>query len=155
MNFHLQRFTAGHQYYSDATVTNTDASRGAVGTFKPVFGRLLDEGRRFVCYTMERFDTLIPNGVYEYDLYLSPHNKRIVPRLTVDEKGVNISQRYLEIHPANWPFQLKGCAAPGLTIDKATSAVYQSRKAFEIIMKLIGESKGGKITYEYLNEMNA
>ena len=150
MNLKVQRFQEGHPLYSSASATNTDESRGFVGTFKPVYGQLLDSSGKFVCYTMERSDTLIPNGVYKYDLYDSPHNKRIVPRLIEDEKGVDISQRFLEIHPANYLWQLKGCAAPGTAIDLKTSSILNSRIAFARIMQLMEDDIEGTITYEYL-----
>lgn len=152
MNFKVQRFREGHPLFSRASVTNTDASRGVVGTFRPVFGQLLDNAGNYICFTMERAETLIPNGVYKYDLYNSPHNKRIVPRLIEDEKGVDISQRVIEVHPANWLWQLKGCTAPGLVIDLTTSSIMQSRLAFDKVKALIGNDTGGTITYEYLNE---
>src|SRR4051812_24046598 len=98
MNFKVQRFTEGHPLFSKASVTNTDPLRGIVGTFKPIFGQCVDSDGAFLHYTMERLETLIPNGVYDYDIYYSPHNKCNVPRLIKDEKGFDISQRELEHH---------------------------------------------------------
>lgn len=150
MNFTIQRFTKGHPFYSEASITNMDDKRGVVGTFKAVFGQMLDADGKFIHYTMERLDTLIPNGKYKYDLYDSPHNKCKVPRLIEDEKGVDISERELEHHVANYPYQLKGCCAHGLLIDLKLTALLHSRDAFNKLMEMIGNDEGGIITYENL-----
>ena len=57
---------------------------------------------------------------------------------------------YIEIHAANWPRQLMGCIAPGLSASKHPIAVWNSRKAMaklhdaipweEAILHITGEA---------------
>lgn len=90
---------------------------------------------------MERLDTLIPEGVYKYTMYDSPVNKRKVPLLH-DVIGFE----FIEIHPANFPSELKGCTAPGFTIDKNKPAIYRSSDAFKTLIEIMDEE--GEITYK-------
>lgn len=142
MNFKIQRYTRGHKYYTEASITHDGK------TYQSIFGQCIDESGKFLHYTMERKDTLIDEGEYEYDLYFSPNNKTTVPRLTKDPKGIDISLRVLEHHIANFPYELKGCCAHGVGIMLKSLMITQSGPAFHDLMNLIGSAKGGKITYE-------
>lgn len=90
----------------------------------------------FQCCSLERAlkdpdYCAIPLGTYEMEWYNSPHFNLTVPLLK------NVPDRtMIEIHPANYPEQLKGCIAPGV-IAKDDS-VFQSRVAWE---HLIGQMK--------------
>jgi hypothetical protein len=133
----VQRFSKGHPLYSEAT--------DSVG-IQPIFGQMVDESETRVCYTMERKDTLIPEGTYDFDFYFSPANKLKVPLL----KNVP-GFEYIEIHPANWPSQLKGCTAVGIGIFPDQAMLSQSVAAFTKLMNLLAGNPG-KITYETLNQ---
>ena len=147
MNLTIKRFKPGDIYYSDAAITNNDPAQGEVGTFKAVFGQCIFGA--FTQYTMERLDTLIPAGTYEYDLYDSPANKCTVLRLTTDPEGNDITARELEHHPANYPYQLKGCCAHGTAIDIKTPMLLESKLAFNDMMTILGaDTTTGTITYE-------
>lgn len=105
-------------------------------TAKSTTGEMLIDGRH-QCYSLERPDlnnaaevSCIPEGGYDLSLYFSSHNKRWVPLLH------DVPQRsMIEIHPANYPHELKGCIAPGVTRD--IDAVYASVAAFEVLYKKI------------------
>src|SRR4051812_7941114 len=75
-------------------------------TDKGVFGHL-EIGDDFDCVTLERHDTLIPEGTYKVTLYDSPKNKCQVPLINVPGRS------FIEIHSANWEYQLEGCIAVG------------------------------------------
>lgn len=72
-------------------------------TDRGVFGHLITDG--FDCITMERMDTLISPGKYKASFYFSPHFKRTV--VLIDVPG----REYIEIHPADYVNELKGCVA--------------------------------------------
>ena len=144
----LQRFPVGHKLYTDKEITNTDATKGFVGTFKSVFGQLVDSGGTILNYTVEREDKLISEGEYTFDLYYSEHNKAIVPRLTTFN-GEDISERELELHPCNWVWQLTGCAGQGTAINLEVPMLVGSQLAFNKLMKFINK-RTGKIIYETL-----
>lgn len=90
------------------------------------FGDIYLDSTQF-CFSLENVDFLIPAGEYMGEIYDSPHNECevILLRRVPDRTRI-------EIHPANWPFQLKGCIAPGMTKEK--NGVGQSRVAFDAIM---------------------
>lgn len=63
-------------------------------------------------YIVENTLTLIPAGTYSAKPYNSPdHNGMRVLLFNVP------GREGIEFHPANWWDQLKGCLAPGKTID--------------------------------------
>lgn len=142
----VQRFQPGHSLYSDTELNNMNAAKGLIGKFKTIFGQLLINGA-FICYTMERLDTLISEGRRKYKLYFSPKNKMIV-LLFEDEPGSGTYNRNLEFHIANWPSQLEGCTAGGMSIDLKTPALLSSKTAFDKVKALAGTE--GFITHETL-----
>jgi hypothetical protein len=105
-------------------IIRSASSSNATGTF----GRMQLDGADF-CATCEQpwndnqeGHSCIPVGTYELMPYLSPaHGPTVVfhnPALGIYGWPALIpagqSGRSLcEIHPANWPFQLKGCVAVG------------------------------------------
>lgn len=91
-----------------------------------VFGHLEWDG--FDCVTLERHDTLIPEGTYKVTLYDSPHNKTTVPLLHVPGRS------FIEIHVANWESQLEGCIAVGE--NREGIALEHSRDTFESMMRV-------------------
>lgn len=93
-------------------------------TDQGVFGHL--EWDNFDCVTLERHDTLIPEGTYKVTLYDSPHNKCKVPLLEVPGRS------FIEIHIANWETQLRGCIAVGE--NREGFAVEHSRDTFHTMM---------------------
>ena len=144
MNFKVQRFPKNNQYYTEKTITNTDPNKGVVGTFKTVFGQIITDKGKFVCYCFERFDTLIPEGTYAYVFYDSPANQLTVP-LLVDVPHFD----KIEVHPANWAFQLKGCCAPCISIDLKIPQGSSSKTAWLMLIGLMNNEEG-EITYETL-----
>jgi|ERR1035437_2557635 hypothetical protein len=140
MNFKVQRFQQGHPLYTLASLMHEGKF------YQSVFGQCVAEDGTFLHYTLERLDTLILEGVYNYDLYFSPHNKTTVPRLTMFE-GVNISARELESHIANWAYELDGCTAHGKSIILSTCTLAGSGIAFHELMNMIA-GQTGTITYE-------
>src|SRR6185503_16039490 len=78
-------------------------------------------------FTLENREKIIPKGKYEFELYDSPNNNRIVPLLK------NVPNRsYIEIHIANEYDELLGCIAPGNI--KTDSMILESKKAFDSLM---------------------
>lgn len=72
----------------------------------------------------------IPEGEYDIGLYDSPHFGRVLPHV------LDVPAReYILIHPANWPTELKGCLAPGMT--RQPDAVFNSKIAFEALFQKI------------------
>ncbi len=115
MNLDLIRFTPDNSEYS---ITAT-------------FGKFFFEGKP-VCYSMEKNETLIEPGSYPFSLYWSRNNKCIVPLL-----GGVANRSELEIHPANWLYEINGCIAPGLSINKSIPNINMSKIAFGEICKII------------------
>lgn len=74
--------------------------------------------------------TCVLPGIYPIRLMYSEHNKLWVP-LLAGTPGRDL----VEIHPANWPHQLRGCLAPGL--ERAKDSVGRSREAFFAIRACI------------------
>lgn len=103
------------------------------------FGVLLIDGF-FVCHTLENSLKIIQAGTYEIELYPSPKQKMVVPQLTGTSPRENI-----QIHPANWFYELEGCIAPGLT--RQNDMLLNSRVAFNLIMSKI-KGKKAKIRIE-------
>jgi len=144
MNITVQRFDEQDAMYSDAMVTNNDIHKGVVGTFGFVFGQLLDDQGKFICYTLERKDTLISEGTRKYKLYYSPANRCVVP-IFEDAPGSGTYDRCFEMHPANFPYELKGCTAVGLGLTQVE--LTQSKAAFSKIMALLNGNEG-TVTHE-------
>lgn len=123
MNIKIQRFPKGHLLYSEAK-----DSKG----LQAIFGQMVSENGEFICYTMERKDTLIPQGRYTATYYNSPANNSIVPLLH------NVPDfTFIEVHVANWPHELKGCTAVGLGINIQTPQLISSGKAFNKLMSFL------------------
>jgi len=150
MRFKVQRFEPGHKFYSDKFTNNAKAEQGVVGAFQSVFGQLVNaEDGSFICYTLERADTLISEGTRKYKLYDSPKNRcRVL--LFEDEPGSGTYDRKFELHPANWCFQLKGCTSVGDHINTITPMILNSRNTFNLIMAIAG--KEGTITHQILKQ---
>ncbi len=155
LNFKVQRFYPGHHYYSEAAIVHTNEN------FKATFGQLVNEEGEFIHFTMERRDTLIPEGIYAYCFYNSPVNGWVV--LLKDVPGFD----YIEHHAANWPYQLKGCTAHGVSINIYVPALLNSKMVlnpwFESVAKASGkilagpagtiiDGDFGAITYETLKQ---
>lgn len=88
----------------------------------------------YECWTIENSTLKIPEGEYKITLYPSPSLKREVP-LLVDVPG----RTYIEIHSANYPDELKGCIAVG--VSRTNNYVMESRKAFDALMTKIRSAK--------------
>ena len=92
-----------------------------------VFGELYINGV-FECYTLEQYSHLIDTGTYPITVYFSPHRQFEV-LLLHQVPG----HTYIEIHPANYPYQLKGCLAVGTAHNQ--DALANSRFAFDHLIK--------------------
>lgn len=86
-------------------------------------GHILLLGEQF-CYSLERRTRAIKPGVYGLSRYFSPANQREVLLLSVP------GRQFIEIHPANFAYQLKGCIAPGERQTKSRTAIHDSISAF-------------------------
>lgn len=135
MNLKVQRFPEGHPLYSDA--------KDKEG-YQATFGEMIDESSNHICYTMERRDTLTPEGCYPFTYYKSPANKTVVP-LFHNIPGFS----FVEVHIANYPFEVKGCTAVGTEINTFVPMLVSSGKAFAILMDFLNMN-AGTITYETL-----
>lgn len=95
-----------------------------------IYGKLIH--KNLTLNTIENKEFLIPEGQYLTKLYFSPSFKRQVILL------VNVKDRsYIEIHPANYAKQLRGCIAVGLDIDKYGEVMlYKSTLALDLLLKL-------------------
>ncbi len=155
LNFIVQRFDTGHPLYSDVDSFHNNEY------YKSTFGQILNEVGELLHYILERRDTLIPEGTYDYCFYNSPVNGWVV--MLKDVSGFE----FIEHHAANWPWQLKGCTAHGLQIDVHTPSLVHSKDAlnpwFDSIVKASGkilagppgtiiDGDFGTITYETLKQ---
>lgn len=141
MNLSVQRYKNGHPNYTDKVILFEGKKYGTV------LGEMKDtDTGKFICYTMERLDTLIPDGAYDFTFHNSPSNKAICPHIYNDALGVG-KPRYILIHVANWAYQLKGCTATGTGFDKNTPSLTGSKTAFTNLMALL-KNKNGKINYK-------
>lgn len=135
LDYTIERFQPGHPNYSDVSLLKLNVD------YKATFGQILEANGEFLHYTMERRDTLIPEGTYKYCLYHSPVNGWVI--LLKDVPGFS----FIEHHAANWPYQIKGCTAHGLNIDVHTPMIVNSRRAlipwFENIVKESGKILAG------------
>lgn len=143
-NITIQRFPKGHKFYSDVTIMHDGKG------YQATFGQCVEtHTNKFLNYTMERRDTLIAEGEYEYGYYDSPGNHCKVVLLLTDPNGKNISERKLEHHIANWPYELDGCTAHGSLINVGVPMIGQSGIAFNKLMKYLN-GEIGTVTYETL-----
>lgn len=101
------------------------------------FGVLFVNGY-YQCLTMENTLKIIPPGEYDIVFYDSPKNKMRVPLLN---KVPN--RDYIEIHPANFEFELEGCIAVGT--NKTDTMLLNSKEAFNKLMGKIRDSKTNSI----------
>lgn len=143
-NLILERFQPGHPLYTEKVIINNNIKVGVIGSFQAIFGQYLDQDGNFLCYSMERKDTLIAEGVRKFKYYNSPANGTVV-LLYEDAPGSNTYDRKFETHPANWAYQLKGCNAPGLSININVPEITNSRAAFDLIKKYT-DGQTGAIT---------
>jgi len=81
----------------------------------------------------KRMESCIPPGVYRWRRYFSPHRQFEVVLLE-DVPGRDM----IDIHPASYVHQLKGCIAPGVERKDINGDgqidMYKSRKAFDALM---------------------
>jgi hypothetical protein len=90
---------------------------------------------------MERTAVCIPEGTYSAYKRYSPHLSRTVI-------GIDVPSRTdIEIHNANFPSQLQGCIAVGLSVDG--DALDNSVKALEMLLNLLPQSFTVLITSQY------
>lgn len=142
----VQRFKPGDPYYTDKWYIGVDPKTFKPGQFQSTFGQLIDSAtKKFICYTLERRDTLIAVGTRKFIMRYSPHNKMIVPTFE-DEPGSNTFNRLDELHIVNWADELEGCTGVGTAIDMMAPGLVSSRTAFDKVMALIA-GKPGTITH--------
>lgn len=139
INYKVQRFKKGHKFYSEAVLKHTGAD-GVEREYQACFGQFTDGKEALIHYTMEQLKTLIPEGVYGYSLYFSPENNMVV--ILLHEVP---HYNFIENHIANYPWQVIGCTAHGLSVDKKTPMLVQSQAAFIPLMKSIIEANPGAV----------
>lgn len=111
---------------------------------RSTLGKIFIDGA-FHCFSLERAlkdpdHCAIPEGIYDMEWYDSPHNHLTVPLL----KNVP-GREMIEIHPANFPEQLAGCIAPGMSVGD--DCVNQSRDAWSSLVMQMHQAKD-KISIE-------
>ncbi|WP_108945612.1 DUF5675 family protein [Shewanella halifaxensis] len=110
------------------------------------FGELTHKGET-LCVTVERAwlnnaknKSCIPAGTYTVKKHDSPKfGKCFVldnPNVGVTPSG-NSQRTHCLIHAANWPNQLEGCIAPGLTFHPSKWGVANSRDALDKLLALL------------------
>ena len=109
----------------------------AVGNY--LFGLLFINGV-YRYRTLENNEKKIIPGNFSVSFYSSPKFHMLVPLLAVPDR------EYIEIHPANYPSQLEGCIAVGMS--KTDEILQDSRNAFFALMKTLRESKDITIKVE-------
>jgi hypothetical protein len=108
-------------------VRNRQTSDATMGSLK------VDGYLEFKEVTLERTAVMIPEGQYIAQLELSPHFGFLTPHLSVP------GRTYIEQHPANFPSQLEGCQAIGLSVDG--DAIDNSDVAFAAYVKLLPQNE--------------
>ena len=119
-------------------------------------GKMYHRGE-LICYTVERpwlnnqkSISCIPHGTYDLARYDSGRFPDCFS-LTCHDLGVGLTneyhRNYILIHPGNFPGDIEGCIAPGLSLHPATWGVSSSRDAMTKLRHLIsdGEIKTIKI----------
>lgn len=108
-------------------------------------GELFVDGAHF-CWTIERpiatsdgSPIAIPTGIYKVQMLFSPHFNKVVPHL-VDVPG----RTEIEIHPANYPTDVKGCIGVGFT--RESNAIGNSQAAFHSLMSKLDNQSDVTIT---------
>lgn len=95
----------------------------------------------FHCKTLENrlhtFKTGSYNIINSYSTKFNTHHYEL--------RGIK-GRTGIRIHPANWHYELRGCIALGLFIDKEQDAIRYSKKAVHIFEELLKESHFLKIT---------
>ena len=76
-------------------------------TFDGILGVMTLQGNPFICYTIENLEKSIPAGTYDVVWAWSPKFNRETPHIIVPNRT------FIEIHTANYPYQLEGCIAVG------------------------------------------
>ena len=142
MKLIVERFKKNHPSYTDKVILK-DGKK-----YQSSFGRMILEDGTFLCYTLERRDTLISLGVRKFKFYNSPKNKAVV-LLFEDEPGSGTYARKFEFHIANYAYELEGCTAGGVSINMEVPALSQSKAAFQKVMKLVNNIEG-TIEHKYL-----
>lgn len=94
-----------------------------------IFGMLSLDTDPFKCVTMEIASLCIPAGIYGMDFMWSDHFQQIMPHIIVPGRSA------IEIHWANYPYQLEGCIALGTTIG--IDSINQSKNAWVSFIKAI------------------
>lgn len=136
LNFIVERFKKGDANFSDVPLY--------LNATTPVysnFGQCLDATEKFLHYTLERRDTLIPEGEYPYCFYNSPENGWCL--LLKNVPGFSM----IEHHPANWvvaggKYLLKGCTSHGLYINVKTPSLLNCRLVLKPFFDTIVNNSG-------------
>lgn len=84
-------------------------------------------GKILICLGIENPEYLIATGKYEMVRYESPRNGTCLLLKHV------IGREYIEIHSANWSYQLKGCIAPCAVVVNGMG--WSSKKSLEQIFE--------------------
>lgn len=113
-----------------------------------ILGTLLVDGVR-ECVTMERTAVAIPAGLFQMEITYSPHFGKPMPLIDGVPNRTNI-----RLHPANWPTQLEGCIAVGLSTDgdDLDNSVAAFNPLFE---KILAAIKAGEKTSIQILEIPA
>ena len=112
----------------------------------------LEIDRLLIEYTIENLEHSIPAGIYDLDIDKSPKLGIFTPHVRVPSRDTAAGgDAGIRIHPANYPYELRGCIAVG-TEDEA-DAVDHSRTAFARLMSVL-TSATEPITIEVIEAYN-
>lgn len=112
-------------------------------TIGKLFARELREER--ICYTLELtkwgHPCCIPKGIYPVRGGKSPRLEKLGKKgkaawvWWIDKVP---GREDVQIHTANRPSELRGCIAPGLSVNGTYDEISDSRLAFSRILKIVG-----------------
>lgn len=110
----------------------------------------------FSCHAIERGDGFVrlPNGLYlarmaTWTSRRSGSTARSIvfagcldgPMLTAKQQQ-ELEEEDIHMHPANWPWQLEGCVAPGISTSR--NGVVRSGEALGLIFNMLGGYENGR-----------
>lgn len=104
--------------------------RPVIGEALP--GELLNPDGSHFLYTLERVAVAIPEGRFKVGWHDSPHFGRIMPLLL----GIPGRDDIL-FHWGNYPENSDGCVLVGESEDGKTGDIYNTRAAFDTLMRVI------------------
>jgi hypothetical protein len=106
-----------------------------------IFSALSIDTNPFTCFIAENLEHAIPKGIYKVCITYSPRLKMETPHLSVPSRDAIAPGKDagIRVHPANFPYQLEGCLAPGETEEE--NAVTNSRATYAKLFDILKAEK--------------